>query len=825
MSNPGSLVEVLTQSRGSQVVGDHLSGATVLLVDDPTPFGDADGQVFVDGNSYTYTAVTEIPDTTDPSTTNGQLALTSGLAASVADLTPVEVWNGSQVLDDAILMVSVGVEGDPPIPVTLTAEQRVFWEGRLGPVDPPVAVSLSDDLTMLLDAPGWTPSVNGAAIVGFPDPAAVAVDPPAASPAIATVQGNATGLTVVTAPILPTTLLDFYVNGVLVATNQRTTVINLTTDGTNALAIDTDYTVTVQAHNAATDADPTHLPAISAGVTARLDPGVTATEVTAILQAGFILAGSIQVGSSMTLDGVGGITVTQTDGRQTYMRADGSGNQFVGQATLDAATILGALTILGQTNNLNGLLTLGSGVSDPTAKPGVAAAGWDSVTQSSGAIYGFNPRGLFDNGSTWVYTDSASYSGNVNSIDKTTGARGLLSNLPANFAGVGGVVKVGTNWYVLGVDGSRSGNWYVYVFNSSWVKTGEWAPNGVSGDSLAIGVDGTGLLIAKRTVGGNLYVSNYTTVGVESSFVLCGMWTGETMVGVVKAAVDTATVRFVVASPSGIRVFNTGTGTRVNSEEWTPAANPLGISTNGSNWATLSNSRVWKYTNLIGTWDFAFTWVDNDAAGAGVAETKRSAKLATAPTKRAKWTISLPSAPPDDGTTDGANTANLYAVATGGTLVLQTALAEGTFSATYSTLATAGTAPPSTSGFAARPGSIGRLASTAQDTSSNPIVDIRGDGAGRLGPLTWDATGAGISPRGGIIAVPVTASATGTANVTFSPAFNNAPIVQLTVVGSTSYLTHTTVTPTTTGMTVGVRHWQGTATTVTINVHWTAREP
>lgn len=609
--------------------------------------------------------------------------------------------------------------------------------------------------------------------------------PAPASPAIVSVTGTATGLTVVTEPILPSTLVDFLINGVAVEANQRTTVINLVDDGTNPLAVDTDYEVTTQAHNGVSPD-----PAPSAGVTARLDPGMTSTAVYALLAAGFIIANTVQVGSSMTLDGVGGLTITQTDGRQTYMRADGSGNQFIGQAILDAAVVLGGISVAGA-SFLSGPLTVASGVSDPTGKPGVTAAGWDSVTNTGGANYGIVPRGLFDNTTTWVYTDSVFNSGNVNSINKGTGARTVLASLPTKFNGVGGVVKVGTSWYVLGQDNNRGNDWWVFVFNTSWVKTAEWATGAASSDSLSLGIDGAGgLLIAKRTVTDSLLVLPYTTAGVLGTPVGCGTWAAAIMTGVFKAAVDTATVRFVVTSTSGLRVFNTSTGARVTGEEWTPAGPSLGIGNDATNWFTLDLAKVWKYTNLIGTYDFAFDWADDDnggSSGAGTglggtntARTKKSALRTVAPTKRAKWTISLPSPPPDDGTTDGANTATLYAVATGGTLVLQTPLVEGAYSATYSTLATSGTAPSTTNGFAARLGAVGEI------KSSGGVWDLLGDNSGKAGWLSWDTAGVGTQDN-----VMATASGnaapTSTTNVTIpgisatvtSPGTNAAWMIDL----------------------------------------------
>lgn len=169
MSKPGSLVEVQVTSLGSHLVGIHLSGATTLLVDDPTPFDTDGGEIEVDGAVYSYTEVEQVPDAVDPAERNAELTLDTGLANDVGDLTPVELWNGSQVLTDVVLLVSTGEGGDPPIPVTLTALQRSFWEAAQGPVDPPIDVLLSDDLTQLEDAPGYTPGVNiGAITIGQP---------------------------------------------------------------------------------------------------------------------------------------------------------------------------------------------------------------------------------------------------------------------------------------------------------------------------------------------------------------------------------------------------------------------------------------------------------------------------------------------------------------------------------------------------------------------------------------------------------------------------------------------------------------------------------
>lgn len=745
----GILQDVTADPLGSSLTADAALGATVLSLDSILDFDEDGGQVIVGDETYDY-------DSMDPDAATITLA-TGGLLAAAVTGDPVEIaaTTGGPARD-WIAWVEIP-DSAAPIPATVP----------LGLIDqfPPGADQAGSVVPLERDGEGYRVLSKASEL---PEPPA-GVEAPT-SVLTVTAVGDENGITAVAqGGIAPTSTLKWYLDGVL-REETRSAVVHWTTrteGGTDLLTDEADgtlYAITVQESNSVDDgplSDPAHT---------TLNPAVSSQVVLGWVAAGFILAGTIQVGTAMVFDSEDGITITHPDGRQTYMRADGSGNQFIGQATLDAATILGALTILGQTNQLNGLLTMAAGVPDPTNLPAVTSAGWDFV--ASGSSYGYAPRGLFDNGTTWLYTDSISTAGNVNSINKSTGARSLLFSLPSGFTGVGGVVKVGTSYYVLGRDysGARGGNWYVYVFNASFVKTGEWAPAGFNSTfECAIGVDGSSVLITDRQPGpGNLYVHTWTTAGVNTAGLNLGsIPTSFSPTGVLKVAVDTATVRFVVASLNEIRVFNTTTAARVASEEWTPAAAQLcGLSTDGTNFSTLhgsglhsTNDRVSKYTNLIGTWDFAYDWADNDTAGtsgagtglggANTARTKKSSVRSFAPLKRTKWTIGLPSAPPDDGTSDGANTGDLYAAPTGNTLVLQAQLATspavgGTpiaLSATFSTLALSGTAPSATSGFAARPGVLGRLLAAGLDVYGTPMIDVAGAGGGHVGPYRYDASG------------------------------------------------------------------------------------
>lgn len=745
----GILQQVTTDPLGSALTNDAALAATVLTLDEIFEFDETGGEVLIAGTTYTYLS-------SDPDAST--ITLATGLLSAQVAGTPVDLFSPEgSVAVKWIAWVDVE-DSDQPIEATIRTTD-------IADFSPPGDARAGTTVALERDAFEGYVVTSKVSELPDEDPAGVTAPDEAL---VLKVTGDATGLTaVVTGGIAPSTVLDWYLDGVLIYEGTRSTVERFEDEAdADPMANGIDYTVSVQPRNSID---------VGTMVTAaptQLNPAVDSETVLAWVAAGFILAGTIQVGASMIFDSTG-ITITHPDGRQTYMRADGSGNQFVGQAILDAATITGNLTVLGDTSNLNGLVTLGSGVSDPTSKPGVTAAGWDSV--SFGDPAGVT-RGMFDNGTTWLFTLSL-FGGDVRAHDKATGALGaVLFTLPAQFQPLGGVVKVGTNFYVLGKDFNRSATWYCYIYNAAGTKTSEWrlndpGPNPVPSDhSCAIGIDGAGaLLIARRSSSDAFTINGYSLAGVASAAAgTYPTWAGAEITGVVKVAVDTATVRYVVSSKtSGTRVFNTATAARVSSEEWTTAGSEVrGIGHDGSNFYTHDGAKFWKYTNLIGTWDFAYTWVDNDAGGSGTAETKRSTLRTTAPTKRAKWTISLPSAPPDDGTTDGANTASLYAITTGGTLVRQTALTEGTYSATYSTLATTGTAPPSTNGFATRLGALGRIASTgALDNGGNPLVDIKGDGSWRLGHLSGDASGVGTQDNA-FVASTANAAPTSTTNVT-----------------------------------------------------------
>lgn len=85
--------------------------------------------------------------------------------------------------------------------------------------------------------------------------------------------------------------------------------------------------------------------------------------------------------------------------------------------------------------------------------------------------------------------------------------------------------------------------------------------------------------------------------------------------------------------------------------------------------------------------------------------------------------------------------------------------------------------------------------------------------------MSWD--GRSDRPQKAIATVTVSSSVTGTQAVTFTPPFSTTPIVTgLAVVGTNAYAASVPSGLNASGMTIGVRHIDGTSQSATVFVHW-----
>ncbi|MGH3631453.1 MAG: hypothetical protein ACRDRL_28940 [Sciscionella sp.] len=433
----GMLVEVQVLDRGSSATTDVAVGGTSVPVSDGTQFDDT-GRVRIDDIDYDYTGYTDSGDGL-----SGTLTLATGLTVACQEFDPVWVVAGGQVAQDWEAVVDFG-EGDNllvPLPFSMRAQFPA------GDYDPPVPVTVADDGSTITDAPGRAPVIDGSYIdpATVPPPAPPS-SPPDSSPSL-TATGDASGITLVTEGIDATTWLDFYVNGTPTTEAQglhtRATVVRLTEDGTGAAMVaDTDYTFHVVASNVAGSAAP------SADTTTRLNAGVDSQTVLGWVAAGFVLAGSIQVGN-ITIDPNTGITIPLADGNQIAFPADGSAAVIDAVLRTSDIIIRGGLTLTGGANSVTGTLSLASGVVAPAAAPQVSA-GVDTVATlvpADGPTVGLG-LALSSDGTKLFTGSSGDFGADLLAFDRTTGAAVGQSDA---FTGSHplSVTRIGTTVYVL----------------------------------------------------------------------------------------------------------------------------------------------------------------------------------------------------------------------------------------------------------------------------------------------------------------------------------------------------------------------------------------
>jgi hypothetical protein len=514
---------------------------------------------------------------------------------------------------------------------------------------------------------------------------------------------------------------------------------------------------------------------------------ITADQIlTGSLDAQIALLGEISVPPYIKINADDGITVLQPDGRKTQLAADGSGNQFVGAGTFDSAEFMDKVTMRGVQNNLNGTMTTSSGVTDPTSALSLTTS-YDQVftgPKHDSSEGGYERRGLCDHHSSAIYvtTDSVAGGGNMQSWSKYGGGGYWGVDMPSGWVPLGGVTRINTTYYVLCryasnvkvwrlmiYDGSGAGN---PVYTASW----EWTSNYGGAAYPIVGNDNAGSLLIAWSQSGVLNVRKLTpSTGVQiGSTMTGGTWgtttplTGIALVGGIYYASHKSAV--------GAYTLSGSTFTRVTANEWPVASsNVVGLYHDGSRWTSLMSGWVFtKYTTNDGKWDLAYTWADDDTTGGSTtAETRRSPLLTITPSKFSKWTVTLPTKPPDDGTLDGANTAKIYGALTGQPLYRLTSLAEGTISTTYDPMPTSGAAYVPSSGFESRVSTaFGIHQSTKQDPAGGgPIWKLAGDGSFKLAELAGDSSGRLVSET---LVVPAGAGFSGSVTLTKMGGWINA---------------------------------------------------
>lgn len=614
----------------------------------------------------------------------------------------------------------------------------------------------------------------------------VPTTPPQVKPVV-TVTGFNDAFTVLAGEgFEPTTLLDYYCDGLLVASTTAT-LIFATKDGSgDEFVEDHPYVWQVVARNdlGTLESDP---------VVGLLVPNVDSGVVLGWVSAGFVLAGKIQVGEmtweAPSADNPGGLKIPLLNGGLIHFPADGS--DAIITAVLHARSLISDdfMEIYGDNNKLFGTMTVPNGVTDPQV-PLNAVTSWDDTgtydTTGNFAFGGATPTGFYDNGTEWLYCNSGAVAGDVVAVNKSTGVRTVKCHF-TDLRPFGGIAKLGSTWYVLGYDASAG--WVVQKLNSSFVQTGAriGAPTfgfGFSGGKPSIASDGTNIYVAQifNATGTSQYYlditkcdSSINTISTTDAAV-SGTW--EDLKSFAIGTFDFGgTVRGVIATATKVYVVTLSTGIRVSSQEWARANNePLaGVTYDGANFRSLSASteRVYLYLGLLVATTRSIRWTRYSSISGH--ETGPSPALSFVQPPRSWIRVDTP--PPGAiGSADDPDSVRIYIANH-----LQTALGVGVTTTFYGNPGTGGAAAPSNS-FTSAP-SPGYESQAAD--GDGPLTAFPGDGSYRLAGHDKDDDG--------LVAITVVGTTTGT--VLFAYRRKNG---YMTIEASFSYSTNAIAVGTTT---------------------------
>lgn len=455
-------------------------------------------------------------------------------------------------------------------------------------------------------------------------------------------------------------------------------------------------------------------------------------------------------------DAVEGIVLPQPGGNATRLTWDGvTPSQLAGYVIIDGGTLLDNLNLYGLTQEF-GTFRLANGVTDPAVKASLSRD-WNSLdtdltTDTFPDIWhGLVPE--LGDANYLLTVGAVAGDGTARAVHKTTGAFNpfILPTL-TGFQPIGGVTALSSNYYMLGIK-SSDGKWYVFKYNSSFVKQAEFLVADSLANTPAIGTDGTDLLISWVTGSDSLRLRTYTTGGSLSSDVTLlgsGSVTANRAIGAVwKGSADFGATRTVIAAQNGdVYVFNT-TPARVTADEFTRAGGTAirGLHWDGTRFRHLDgNGRLWDYATghvQDSTIWGGYTWFDADtSSGSSIHETAVSAGKSFAWPARSRLVVSGKPAPEagvtDPAKRDKANLVRIYVGGSSSTMRLQngggtsSALPLGETELSLESPDTGSAIAPTTGDFGSVAASPGEFESAKTNaTDGEPVTKLLGDGTGR----------------------------------------------------------------------------------------------
>lgn len=425
------------------------------------------------------------------------------------------------------------------------------------------------------------------------------------------------------------------------------------------------------------------------------------------------------------------------------------------------------VTRRGTNNYLEGRETASGGITTPGTPPSVTAS-WPSrstlvASTAEGAVLCHGPDAMYGDFVTVVDAFGDLDRSQLGTIGTTAPIKIADLSDVDGYLDPRGITLVGGEYWVLCANDALT-DYYAINFTADFdpaLGNAKQANEGIRltgaihvvgrkwvNGSPTIGTDGTNLLFAYQNSAGDIRISQCLPSDTNAPAYSTLPDSGGLDNRLVGMGVDSLG-RLWIQPASGARVTWDDTTTPVRQASLdmpAPHGREVVAAWDGSDYYHTIDVDEVLYDQVIANedliTDWGYTWYDSDAGGLGTAESLLSpiAGIPTLP-NGASVLVKTP-LPPDDGTTDAANTVRVYARQSDGTMQRQRTYAESELGTGYVfENVNLGALPPATSGFAERPSQVpGGYASDAGD-AAGPYWELLGSGSGRAGPLSWDALG------------------------------------------------------------------------------------
>jgi microcystin-dependent protein len=513
-----------------------------------------------------------------------------------------------------------------------------------------------------------------------------------------------------------------------------------------------------------------------------------------VFTAGFVLAGTIQVGdptdpvnpvlNPIMISGHDGIRLPQPDGGEIHLPTDGTSARITADLIATSLSVKDDLTISG-IGQITGSVALANGITRPTTLPTVSQewpVSWlDALNgaHDTSTDYWNVYSGLTDHHSNSAYAVTAvNYFGaqiRVLNKDDPAGPAAIYpdptngKSWTANFYPIGGIARIGTDYYILGTDTNRSGTYIYRISGSSWDKTAELKVGdlNVFPKTPRLFTNGTNVGLVWVSNSGIITFRYYTpSLSGQTGTDTSGGGVGgvrRDIGGVVYGNIGTGTNGLIVVCRDYSVAIGYNTDLSRNNAIDFPRAGGAQVAgmmydaTQGRMISIDEYGRKWTYSKVTtGTPSIqaAYTWYDGDTsvypAGttingvdksgqvSGVHETYASPVRTFAMDRRAWPVFETPPAPDEKvmlaERVDKADRIGLY-ISNGGTLYRQAYLAKGVRTLRgVDVFPTTGPVPQA-DGFGTASAAPGKITSAALRADGRPQTFIDGSGAANVDGL------------------------------------------------------------------------------------------